>query len=235
MDDWKEGDEAYVKVRIVAKADAGTNAEHFVSFLRQGNENVGWFDSLDLIPIPSAPPVMAGAATAIRAQAFEEAAKLVEPANPRPCDCDRCYCGNNGDAEAVAQWDADTFSAKSIRALIDRPAPGTSSIHVIFDGPPSHESGRFVEVENDAGFSISVGEWAQRPDGLWDLVIPVVVSAAALSAAPGRADAETRKIIIDAFKESCEFHGAYDVAGIILRACTAIDAALPPIAGERQS
>ena len=43
-------------------------------------------------------------------------------------------------------------------------------IHVVFDGPPSHESGRFVEVENDAGASINAGEWKERPDGLWELV-----------------------------------------------------------------
>ena len=46
-------------------------------------------------------------------------------------------------------------------------------VNVIFDGPPSHESGRFVEVENDAGQSISFGEWSEREDGLWRLRFPV--------------------------------------------------------------
>lgn len=32
-------------------------------------------------------------------------------------------------------------------------------IDIVFDGPPDHESGRFVEVENEEGQSISVGEW----------------------------------------------------------------------------
>lgn len=33
-------------------------------------------------------------------------------------------------------------------------------IDIVFDGPPSsHESGRFVEVENEAGASIGVGTW----------------------------------------------------------------------------
>jgi hypothetical protein len=45
------------------------------------------------------------------------------------------------------------------------------AINIIFDGPPSHESGRFVEVENDAGESIKAGEWSERPDGLWVLRI----------------------------------------------------------------
>lgn len=45
-------------------------------------------------------------------------------------------------------------------------------IDIVFDGPPSNESGRFVEVENPQGQSISVGEWIDRGDGLWALRIP---------------------------------------------------------------
>lgn len=52
-----------------------------------------------------------------RAAIIEECAKVVEPKGPRPCDCDRCYCHNMGDAEAVASWDADAYNAKAIRAL----------------------------------------------------------------------------------------------------------------------
>jgi hypothetical protein len=44
-------------------------------------------------------------------------------------------------------------------------------INVIFDGPPSHISGRFVEVETDDGKSISVGEWIEKSDGFWALRI----------------------------------------------------------------
>lgn len=46
-----------------------------------------------------------------------------------------------------------------------------SFIDIVFDGPPSHESGRFVEVENEAGQSISYGQWVNRPDGFWALRI----------------------------------------------------------------
>ncbi|MDI3563521.1 hypothetical protein [Bradyrhizobium sp. Arg816] len=52
-----------------------------------------------------------------RAQAFEEAAKVVEPKGSRPCDCERCYCHNQGDAEAVASWDAGMATAKAIRLI----------------------------------------------------------------------------------------------------------------------
>lgn len=47
----------------------------------------------------------------------------------------------------------------------------TEAINIIFDGPPSHESGRFVEVELDDGRSINVGEWIDKGDGLWALRI----------------------------------------------------------------
>lgn len=44
-----------------------------------------------------------------------------------------------------------------------------------FDGPPSHEPGRFIEVERD-GASIKYGEWVQEGDGWlddWLLVLPI--------------------------------------------------------------
>jgi hypothetical protein len=44
-------------------------------------------------------------------------------------------------------------------------------VDIVFDGPPSHEAPRFVEVENDEGASISVGGWLQRDDGYWVLRI----------------------------------------------------------------
>ena len=45
------------------------------------------------------------------------------------------------------------------------------AINIIFDGPPSHESGRFVEVETDDGQSINIGNWIKRKDGYWALRI----------------------------------------------------------------
>lgn len=44
-------------------------------------------------------------------------------------------------------------------------------IDIVFDGPPSHDGGRFVEVENHEGKSISVGQWIKRVDGYWALRI----------------------------------------------------------------
>ena len=66
--------------------------------------------------------------------------------------------------------------ADMARAVLALPAPTADPvgyIDVVFDGPPSHESGRFVEVEDPSGASIGVGEWIDRGNGLWALRIPV--------------------------------------------------------------
>jgi hypothetical protein len=46
------------------------------------------------------------------------------------------------------------------------------TIDIVFDGPPGPVAGRFVEVEDLSGASISVGEWLEREDGYWVLRIP---------------------------------------------------------------
>lgn len=45
-----------------------------------------------------------------------------------------------------------------------------NAIVIRFDGPPSQQGGRFIEVENLEGASIKVGEWRQDGDD-WLLVI----------------------------------------------------------------
>jgi len=46
-----------------------------------------------------------------------------------------------------------------------------AKIHIVFDGPPGPEAGRFVEVEDSDGRSICYGDWVQRGD-YWHLVLP---------------------------------------------------------------
>lgn len=79
-------------------------------------------------------------------------------------------------------------------------------IDIVFDGPPSHESGRFVEVENSSGMSISFGEWVHRPDGYWALRIPSFDAFAA-----SRADAAVEKE-----RERCARHASSDDAHYII-------------------
>lgn len=46
-------------------------------------------------------------------------------------------------------------------------------LDIVFDGPPGHESGRFVEVENERGKSVHAGEWlGPDKDKLYRLRIP---------------------------------------------------------------
>lgn len=45
-------------------------------------------------------------------------------------------------------------------------------VRIVFDGPPSPESGRFVEVEDASGRSINFGEWKQSGN-YWNLVFKV--------------------------------------------------------------
>jgi hypothetical protein len=54
-----------------------------------------------------------------RRDALDEAAKLAKPRNKRPCDCERCDCGNKDDAQRVAEWDAENSVATAIRKLKD--------------------------------------------------------------------------------------------------------------------
>ena len=49
------------------------------------------------------------------------------------------------------------------------------TVDIVFDGPPSHESGRFVEVEDMDGRSLKLGEWIDRGNGLWALRIEAML------------------------------------------------------------
>ncbi|KRR10837.1 hypothetical protein CQ12_21455 [Bradyrhizobium jicamae] len=97
-------------------------------------------------------------AAAVRADTIEECAKLVEPKGPRPCDCEPfgCYCHNNGDAAAVAAWDADMATAAMIRGL-STSEPDKGATIWIGDGDPP--SGHNAPTGHDAstGQRIFVG------------------------------------------------------------------------------
>jgi hypothetical protein len=56
-------------------------------------------------------------------------------------------------------------------ALEQSDAEQGEALHIVFDGPPGHESGRFVECETPDGKSVNAGEWHERSDGLWELRI----------------------------------------------------------------
>jgi len=47
----------------------------------------------------------------------------------------------------------------------------THEIHVVFDGPPGRDMPTLIEVEDENGRGIEVGQWRERPDGYWELVL----------------------------------------------------------------
>ncbi len=74
----------------------------------------------------------------------------------------------------VKQLSPDVFKVTSGKCVFEdrfRPKPlDTTEIDIVFDGPPSHESGRFVEVERTSDqHGMNVGEWIKRDDGYWAL------------------------------------------------------------------
>ncbi len=71
------------------------------------------------------------------------------------------------------QYDDDRDPPKPRSPLTDPPGVGPEHyLDIVFDGPPSHTSGRFVEVEDQTGKSVNAGEWVERADGMWALRIP---------------------------------------------------------------
>lgn len=93
-----------------------------------------------------------------------------------------------------------------------------SEIRIVFDGPPSHESGRFVEVENTEGESISVGEWHKRPDGLHELRIRGVDLNQARPAATARATASLENLSRDdALQMALSFLSLDDLEDVVVR------------------
>lgn len=81
---------------------------------------------------------------------------------PLPSKGDRYFMAEPIDPEEVPAIEKEPEAEKPAQGFID----------IVFDGPPAHESGRFIEVEDENGCGTNVGEWVERPDGFWALRIP---------------------------------------------------------------
>jgi hypothetical protein len=46
-------------------------------------------------------------------------------------------------------------------------------LRVVFDAPPGRNMPTLVEIEDHTGRAIDIGHWRARPDGYWELVIPI--------------------------------------------------------------
>lgn len=92
------------------------------------------------------------------------------------CDLEKCKETNPtiGSLYAIAAaLDTDISTLLSVPSRAEAIGARTN-YHIVFDGFPAPDGPRFVELENDAGRSISAGEWNRRADGLTELVIPTV-------------------------------------------------------------
>lgn len=66
----------------------------------------------------------------------------------------------------------DEYHLTLIERFVASSAKPTPFIDIVFDGPPGPEAGRFVEVENAEGKSVSIGEWLHvENDKFWRLRI----------------------------------------------------------------
>ena len=47
----------------------------------------------------------------------------------------------------------------------------SKQIRIVFDAPPGRNMPTLVEVEDEQGRCIDAGQWRERPDGYWELVL----------------------------------------------------------------
>lgn len=87
--------------------------------------------------------------------------------------CPRCNVTIVMDGQGE-DWCACLIPSAAFPSLRASLAPTPDFIDIVFDGPPSMPSPRFVEVEDPEGHGIGVGSWLQREDGYWVLRIPYV-------------------------------------------------------------
>ncbi|HDR8989780.1 TPA: hypothetical protein QDA93_002387 [Burkholderia vietnamiensis] len=95
-------------------------------------------------------------------------------ANPWEGSCPVCH-GNDADAPCAYPGERKHGCIRDERIARAASANETGAegafIDIVFDGPPSRESGRFVEVEDEHGRSFNAGDWIDRGNGLWALRI----------------------------------------------------------------
>lgn len=84
----------------------------------------------------------------------------------------------------VDDADVKAYSAGSSKA--DRCPPSQErktemdnceTLDIVFDGAPGHPAPQFVEVEDQSGHSVGVGEWVDRGDGTWAIRLDVCTSS----------------------------------------------------------
>lgn len=97
------------------------------------------------------------------------------------------------------EWDSARPSA---------PHEGYAIVDIVFDGPPSHDAPRLVEVESPPGTGIRFGKWVEREDGYWVLRFTEALNAhsatASIAVPLNPAALDQRTVARDATSEQIE-------------------------------
>lgn len=101
--------------------------------------------------------------------------------------------------DAVAKIERLQQELDEARATL--PDPETRTLHIVFDRLPCPDGARFIDVEDDTGRSVRVGEWRQRPDGQAVLVLA--------ASAPDGVELAAR-FVQDRLDGYVNDHGCYD-------------------------
>lgn len=105
---------------------------------------------------------------------LNERSRMGHMLNFHPLTWEDCNIESCRDDRAAIRVEARAmFNTR--RGALKKAARGLMKyIFIVFDGPPSHVSGRFVEVEDEEGKSIEVGDWVDHygtKANLWALQI----------------------------------------------------------------
>jgi hypothetical protein len=77
----------------------------------------------------------------------------------------------------------------------------TKFVDFVFESNEHNSELTFIEVENDAGKSIALGEWVQRPDGYVVLRVPLPIEIASPLPALIYKGSAAPKLLPEQFKE----------------------------------
>lgn len=79
---------------------------------------------------------------------------------------------------------------------------GSAFVDVVFDGPPSNKTGRFVDCEGPGGVGVNAGRWIDRGDGYWALRIPLHATPAP---SPVAETVSVPSVTVGRAYDGCEF------------------------------